>query len=105
VGAHAVLGLVDADFLDTEAFMDAGKATLAGSFPTLRDAQRLRRAHGRFCRRYAGPPTARRHPAPMPQQGSAAPGLYTLTVPTGGGKTLASLGFALDHALPTANGA
>lgn len=93
--------LVDADFRDTERFY--GKTleetrdwpTLSEVLPGMRavldqrisafadsDLNRLRREIMCEIRRKA----------------SLSPGLFTLTVPTGGGKTLASLGFAMDHA-------
>ena len=97
--------LVDADFLDTEAYfgklekaerprgqhpalgellvrLDAHLATLAARADTGR-VNDLRREVLEHARKKAAEP----------------PGLFTLTVPTGGGKTLTSLAFALDHAV------
>lgn len=95
--------LVDADFLDTEAFMDGDRAARRDGFASraslferyegymakLADAatdtpvNHLRADILRQCREKADRPS----------------GVFTLTVPTGGGKTLASLGFALRHAI------
>lgn len=96
--------LVDADFRDTEAFYDAleGRAR-DRDWPGLQEL--LPDLRARFNAHMAGFDATTglnrlradilchvRAKADMP------PGLFTLSVPTGGGKTLASLGFALDHA-------
>lgn len=96
--------LVDADFRDTESFYaglngtrpDRGWPALADLLPEWRDAFNAHmegfRQNGRINRLRAEILIHVRQAAAM------TPGLFTLTVPTGGGKTLASLGFALDHA-------
>lgn len=96
--------LVDADFRDTESFYaglngtrpDRDWPALADLLPEWRDAFDAHmagfRQNGRINRLRAEILIHVRQAAAM------APGLFTLTVPTGGGKTLASLGFALDHA-------
>lgn len=99
--------LVDADFRDTEAFYSAieGRqpdrtwSALSDILPDLTAAfdshmaQKAADAKPSDLNRLRGDVLSQvRAKAALP------PGLFTLTVPTGGGKTLASLGFALDHA-------
>ena len=92
--------LVDADYLDTERFM-AGEAPLRGSDVSMEELyQRLERfIAGWF------PPKGEVNTLRcgvleqcIAQGEAQKPGLFTLTVPTGGGKTVASLAVALRHA-------
>lgn len=99
--------LVDADFLDSERFFSPQRFAQRGRFP---DIAGLRAAYTRHMDRLASNAaagsTVNQQRANVLAQclnkgrdRTLAPGFFRLTVPTGGGKTLASLGFALEHAL------
>ena len=99
--------LVDADFLDTEAFMDAGKSNARAGYQSLAHYQQQLDAF--LDHKTADVAAAGRAQDPVMQaraevlqqcrsKANGAPGVYSLTVPTGGGKTLSSLAFALRHA-------
>lgn len=94
--------LVDADFLDTEAYMDADKAARRVSWPALTDLSVRFDAHMNKFKEEADPTPVNVIRADILRQCRAAsalqPGLFSLTVPTGGGKTLSGMAFALDHA-------
>jgi CRISPR-associated endonuclease/helicase Cas3 len=95
--------LVDADFLDTEAFMDQGKAAARGAWPQLATLREAFDAHmTQLAAQAPDTPVNRLRARILAQcraKAAQPPGHFSLTVPTGGGKTLASMAFALDHAL------
>ena len=94
--------LVDADFLDTERFLDPDKASWREGFPPLAALQERfwEGYHARFSKGEPSEIDRRRRKILDACLAGAEepPGLFSLTVPTGGGKTLSSLAFAMKHA-------
>lgn len=94
---------VDADFLDTEVFMDSGKATIRSRYPSLRElSARFFSALDEKQRGAKETPVnhIRAEIRTACESAANAPrGLFSLTVPTGGGKTLSGTAFAIRHAL------
>ena len=93
--------LVDADFLDTEKALQFERAQLRADFPSLQDLEScLDQALTQLSAEDTPVNRKRRQVLDLCKEKAAkAPGFFTLTVPTGGGKTISSMAFALRHAL------
>jgi len=94
--------LVDADFLDTESFYDREQSESRGDYQPLAELKFMFDAHMHVLAAKAVDSTVNRLRAEVLADcrlaGLQDAGIFSLTVPTGGGKTLSSMAFALEHA-------
>lgn len=94
--------LVDADFLDTEAFMSRGQKVRNSGEPMEVLLEKLEKHVSEWLKNRELDTVNGRRTEILKHclaEGKSEKGLFRLTVPTGGGKTIASLAFALRHAV------
>ncbi|WP_042812232.1 CRISPR-associated endonuclease Cas3'', partial [Xanthomonas citri] len=97
--------LVDSDFTETDDFYRRlegrqSRAEDTGTRPALPELRQCLDAHLSTLPTEGGiNPLRAQILSEVRAKAGMRPGLFSLTVPTGGGKTLASLAFALDHAI------
>ncbi|HFC09912.1 MAG TPA: CRISPR-associated helicase Cas3' [Chloroflexi bacterium] len=96
--------LVDADFLDTEAHFKPAKARQRGNWADISDLwERFQKDQQRLVKKANQALKINRIRSEIYEEAKKAaeypPGLFRLTVPTGGGKTRSAMGFALRHAV------
>lgn len=95
--------LVDADYLDTEKFMNPEQSAERGKYDSLIDLKQSFDQH--MDRLSANAPLTEINKVrsvilqQCRQSGKEVSGFYNLSLPTGGGKTLSSMAWALEHAI------
>lgn len=95
--------LVDADYLDTEAFMQPEQSKQRGKYDSLATLEDKLEAYLSRLKQGAPDTEVNRIRNEVQQycikESDSEPGFYSLTVPTGGGKTLSSVLWAIKHAI------
>lgn len=95
--------LVDADYLDTETFMQPEQSRLRGNHDSLSSLEKKLEAYLYSLKKEAPDTEVNRIRNEVQQccikESVKEPGFYSLTVPTGGGKTLSSVLWAIKHAV------